>query len=243
MIEFDEQYDIPFIIFFFRNEVEMELENLIGYEFKNKDLLTLAITHSSYAHENGKKEYNEKIEYLGDAVLELISSEYIFRTYPKLSEGEMTKARAYAVCEESLAEVANRYGFSDFLRVGKCESKVDGRYRNSILADSVEAVIGAIYLDSGIEEAKKFILPNIKERLEDFVTKGIKDYITQLQEILQVNGDVKIEYRIIDSYGPEHDKVFVSEVFVNGKVLGKGKGRNKKEAEMEAAFEAIKNIK
>lgn len=243
MIEFDEQYDIPFIIFFFGNEVEMELENLIGYEFKNKDLLTLAITHSSYAHENGKKEYNEKIEYLGDAVLELISSEYIFRTYSKLSEGEMTKARAYAVCEESLAEVANRYGFSDFLRVGKCESKVDGRYRNSILADSVEAVIGAIYLDSGIEEAKKFILPNIKERLEDFVTKGNKDYKTQLQEILQVNGDVKIEYRIIDSYGPEHDKVFVSEVFVNGKVLGKGKGRNKKEAEMEAAFEAIKNIK
>lgn len=242
MIEFDEQYNIPFIIFLFRNEVEMELERLIGYEFKNKNLLTLAITHSSYAHENGEKEYNEKIEYLGDAVLELISSEYIFKTYPKLSEGEMTKARAYAVCEESLAEVANRYGFSDFLRVGRCESKVNGRYRNSILADSVEAIIGAIYLDSGIDDARSFILPNIKNRLESFVAKGNKDYKTQLQEILQVNGDIKIEYKIVDSYGPEHDKVFVSEVYVNGKVFGKGKGRNKKEAEMEAAQEAIKTV-
>lgn len=220
----------------------MELETLIGYEFKNKALLTLAITHSSYAHERGSKEYNEKIEYLGDAVLELISSEYIFRTYPKLTEGEMTKARAYAVCEESLAEVANRYGFSDFLRVGKCESKIEGRYRNSILADSVEAIIGAIYLDSGIEEAKKFILPNIENRLKQFVTKGNKDYKTQLQEILQVNGDIKIEYKIVDSYGPEHEKIFVSEVYVNGKMYGRGKGKNKKEAEMEAALEAIKSI-
>lgn len=218
----------------------MNFEEKIGYEFKNKDLMMLALTHSSFAHENGKKEYNEKIEYLGDAVLELISSEYIFKNYPKLSEGEMTKARAYAVCEESLAEVANRYSFSDFLQVGKCEAKNNGRYRNSILADSVEAIIGAIYLDSGIENAKNFILPNILGRLEDFINKGNKDYKTQLQEILQVNGDIKIEYKIVDSYGPEHNKIFKAEVYAKGKLLGEGSGKNKKEAEMVAAKEAIK---
>lgn len=220
----------------------MTFEKNIGYEFKNKSLMELALTHSSYAHENGKKEYNEKIEYLGDAVLELISSEYIYKNYPQLSEGEMTKARAYAVCEESLAEVANRYSFSDFLQVGKCEAKNDGRYRNSILADSVEAIIGAIYLDSGFENAKHFILPNILGRLEEFINKGNRDYKTQLQEILQVNGDIKIEYKIVDSFGPEHNKMFKSEVFANNKLLGEGSGKNKKEAEMQAAKEAIKKL-
>lgn len=220
----------------------MRIEELIGYKFKNISLLELAMTHSSYAHEKSKKEYNEKIEYLGDAVLELISSEYIYKNYPKLSEGEMTKARAYAVCEESLAEVANRYGFSDFLLVGKCECKVDGKYRKSILADSVEALIGAIYLDSGIEEAKKFILPNILDRLENFVKCGNKDYKTQLQEILQVNGDVRIEYKLIDSSGPEHNKIFTTEVFIDGVSFGIGKGKNKKEAEMEAAHNAINKL-
>ena len=217
----------------------MDFEKVIGYQFKDPRLLKTALTHSSYAHENNSNDYNEKVEFLGDAVLELISSEYIFNTYHKLSEGEMTKARAYTVCEESLANIANKYGFSDFLLVGKCESKVDGKYRSSILADAVEAVIGAIYLDSGFESAKAFILPNLYARLEEFIAGGNKDYKTQLQEILQANGDTKIEYKIVDSIGPEHNKIFVAEVYCDGKLLGNGKGKNKKEAEMEAAKNAM----
>ena len=134
------------------------LQDKINYNFKNDKLLELALTHTSYANEIKGRESNERIEFLGDAILELISSEYIYLNYPKLSEGEMTKTRAYAVCEESLAELENNYGFSDFLLVGKCEEKIDGRYRNSILADSVEAVIGAIFLDGWLDEAKNFIL-------------------------------------------------------------------------------------
>lgn len=221
----------------------MNIEEAINYKFKNENLLKVALTHSSYAHENNGTEYNERLEYLGDAVLELISSEYIFKTYTNLSEGEMTKARAYAVCEESLAEIANRYGFSDFLQVGKCENKMEGRYRPSILADSVEAIIGAIYLDQGFEAAKNFILPNLIGRLEEFIATGNKDYKTQLQEILQVSGDRKIEYKIVDSTGPEHDKIFEAEVICDGKALGRGKGKNKKEAEMSAAKDAMEHLK
>ena len=217
----------------------MLLSEKIGYEFKDKRLLEVALTHTSFANEVKGRTSNERIEFLGDAVLEVISSEYIYNTYPKLSEGEMTKTRAYAVCEESLAEIANNYGFSDFLHVGKCEEKINNVYRNSILADSVEAVIGAIFLDSGIEEAKKFILPNIVKKIEEYLTKGGKDYKTTLQEKLQVHGEVKIEYRIVSEEGPEHDKIFVSEVYCNGKLLGKGRGKSKKEAEMEAARQAL----
>ena len=210
----------------------MKLSDIIGYEFKDKSLIDTALTHTSYANEVKGKIHNERIEYLGDAVLELISSEYIYKTYPNLSEGEMTKTRAYSVCEDSLAEIANNYGFSDFLNVGKCEEKINGRYRNSILADSVEAVIGAIFLDGGIEEAKKFILPNIIKKIEEYLTEGSKDYKTILQEKLQKNGEVKIEYKIIGETGPEHNKTFISEVYCNGKLLGKGTGKSKKEAEM-----------
>ena len=219
-----------------------QFEKSIGYTFKNKELLKNALTHTSYAYEN-KIKSNERLEYLGDSILEFISSEYLFLNYNNLSEGEMTKARAFAVCEEALAEVANSYGFGDFLRVGKCENKVNGRYRNSILADSVEAVIGAIYMDSGIEAARKFIIADIERKLKEYVEVGNKDYKTQLQEILQVNGDVLIEYKIVREDGPEHAKIFTAEVYCNGKLLGTGKGKNKKESEMDAARLAIKNIK
>lgn len=217
----------------------MNLEEKIGYTFKNKKFLEIALTHTSYANETKEKQNNERSEFLGDAVLELISSEYIFKTYPNLSEGEMTKTRAYCVCEDSLAEIANKYGFSDFLHVGKSEEKVNGIYRNSILADSVEAVIGAIFLDSGIEEARSFILPNLMPKVEEYLQSGGKDYKTQLQEKLQVHGDVKIEYKIVREEGPEHNKTFVSEVYCNGKLLGQGKGKSKKDAEMEAAKQAL----
>ncbi len=218
----------------------MDLEEKIKYKFKNKKFLDIAITHSSFAHENDLLYYNERIEYLGDAVLELIASEFIYKNYPDLSEGEMTKARAYSVCEESLAKLANNYGFSDFLKVGKCEAKNDGKYRPSILADAVEAIIGAIFLDGGLEEAKKFIVKHISTQVEICLKNGNKDYKTQLQEKLQVNGDVKIEYKICGSKGPEHNKVFVAEVYCNNEFMGRGEGKNKKEAEMEAAKEALK---
>ena len=217
----------------------MNLEKVINYTFKNKTLLDTALTHSSYAHENEVEYYNERIEYLGDAVLELIASEYIYLNYPDLSEGEMTKARAYSVCEDSLAALANKYSFSDFLKVGKCEAKKDGRYRPSILADAVEAIIGAIFLDSGLDAAKKFIIGHIANQVEVCLVKGNKDYKTQLQEKLQVNGDVKIEYRICGSKGPEHNKIFIAEVYCNNLFMGRGEGKNKKEAEMEAARKAL----
>lgn len=217
----------------------MSLEEIIGYNFKNKDLLHVALSHTSYANETKNAQSNERIEYLGDAVLELISSEYIYKTYPNLPEGEMTKTRAYAVCEDSLAKVANKYDFSEYLLVGKCEAMVNGRYRNSILADAVEAVIGAIFLDAGIEKAKEFILPNIIPQIEDYIKNGNKDYKTQLQEKLQVHGDVKIEYKLVEEKGPDHEKIFVVEVYCNDKLLGKGEGRSKKEAEMHAAQTAL----
>lgn len=218
-----------------------ELEEKIKYHFKNPNLLELAMSHTSYANEIKGKESNERIEYLGDAVLELIASEYIYKTYSKLPEGEMTKTRAYAVCEDSLAIVANKYGFSDFLQVGKCESMTNGRYRNSILADAVEATIGAIYIDSGYEDAKKFILPNIIPHMEEYIKNGNKDYKTQLQEKLQVRGEVKIEYRLVSEKGPDHAKIFAVEVYCDDVLLGSGEGKSKKDAEMNAAKEALEN--
>lgn len=217
----------------------MDIEDVIKYKFKDHKLLEIALTHSSYAHENDLNYYNERIEYLGDAVLELVASEFIYKNYTYLAEGEMTKARAYSVCEESLAEFANAYGFSDFLRVGKCEAKKDGKYRASILADAVEAVIGAIFLDGGLEHVKEFILGHIEAQVEICIKDGNKDYKTKLQEKLQENGDVKIQYKICGSKGPEHNKTFIAEVYCNNKFMGRGEGKNKKEAEMEAAREAL----
>jgi ribonuclease-3 len=219
----------------------MLFEDKIGYEFKNKNLIDEALTHTSYANEHKLPKNNERLEFLGDAVLEVIASEYIYKNYPNMPEGEMTKTRAFAVCERSLALVANNYGFSDFLKVGKCESKENGRYRDSILADSVEATIGAIFMDSGIENAKQFILPNIVTFIDDYVKNGGKDYKTRLQEELQIHGDVKIEYKLIAERGPDHLKTFDVEVLCDGKVLGHGEGKSKKDAEMDAAKDALNN--
>ena len=215
-----------------------KFEEKIGYTFKNKLLLKNALTHTSYAYEN-KVESNERLEYLGDSILEFISSKYLFENYKNLSEGEMTKVRAYAVCEESLYKVAIKNDFSDFLYLGKSE-KASKSNKKAILADSVEAVIAAIYLDSNIENAEKFILNNITEEVE-FASKnvGLKDYKTVLQEKLQVNGDVSIKYNIIKEEGPDHDKRFTAEVECNGVKLATGTGRSKKHAEMDAARKAL----
>ncbi len=218
------------------------LEKNIGYTFKNKELLKQALRHTSYANERNI-ESNEKLEFLGDSILEFLSSKYIYRNYTNLREGEMTKVRATVVCEKSLYKVAKLHNFSDFLYLGKSEQKTEGRERPAILADSVEAVIAAIYIDGGLEEAEKFIVDNLKFEIEE-ATKhvGDKDYKTVLQEKLQEHGEVKIEYKTIGESGPDHDKTFEADVEVNGKFLAKGKGKSKKEAQMQAAKKALENL-
>jgi len=220
-----------------------EFETSIGYVFKNKDLLKTALTHTSYAHDN-KVESNEKLEFLGDSILEFITSQYLYDNYKKLKEGEMTKVRASVVCEKSLHQVANEHNFSDFLLLGKSEKRSGGDKKPAILADSVEAIIAAIYLDSDIETAKRFIISNLKENIE-LASKsvGMKDYKTVLQEKLQEKGNVKIEYIVLEEYGPDHDKKFVVEVKCDKKNLAKGEGPTKKAAEMEAAKAAIEKGK
>ena len=216
-----------------------DVEESIGYRFKNKELLKKALTHTSYAYEHNV-ESNEKLEFLGDSILEFISSKYLYQKYPKLKEGEMTKVRATVVCEESLYKIAKKHNFSDFLFIGKSERVSKGNQRPAILADAVEAVIAAIYLDSGMEEAKKFILTNLIEEVE-IASKnvGMKDYKTVLQEKLQEQGTVSIQYHIIKEEGPDHDKKFTAEVTLNGEKLAVGTGKSKKHAEMDAAKNAL----
>ena len=225
------------------NEHNLEiLQKNIDYQFKNIELLKNALTHTSYAYEHNK-ESNEKLEFLGDSILEFISSDYIYKNYPKLKEGEMTKVRATVVCESSLYKIAKKHNFGDFLYTGKSEKVSKGNQKPAILADSVEAIIAGIYLDGGLESAKKFIIENLKDEIE-IATKhvGIKDYKTVLQEKLQENGNIKIEYKIIKETGQDHDKTFEAEVLVEGKKIATGIGKNKKHAEMEAARKALKQI-
>lgn len=219
------------------------IEKSIGYTFQDKNLLKKALTHTSYAYENNI-ESNEKLEFLGDSILEFISSKYMYKNYPHLKEGEMTKVRATVVCEKSLYKIAKLHNFSDFLYLGRSERKTGGQNRPAILADSVEAVIAAIYLDGGIRQAEKFIVQNLKEDIE-VASKhvGDKDYKTVLQEKLQEHGDVKIEYEIIKEEGPDHDKKFEAQVSCNEKVLARGQGKSKKEAQMNAAQKALEKIK
>ena len=219
------------------------LEENINYSFRNKELLKKALTHTSYANEH-HVESNEKLEFLGDSILEFISSKYIYNNFSFLKEGEMTKVRADVVCEKSLYKVALKHNFSDFLYLGKSQLMAKESARPAILADSVEAVIAAIYFDSGLEEAEKFIVENLKEEIS-IASKnvGMKDYKTVLQEKLQVHGDVDIKYTILEEKGPDHDKTFVAQVSCNGKKLAIGEGKNKKTAEMNAAHRALDNIK
>ena len=219
-----------------------EIEKSIGYTFKNKELLANALRHTSYAYENNTTS-NEKLEFLGDSILEYISSEYLFTHYKNLKEGEMTKVRATVVCEKSLYKIAQKHKFDEYIKVGKSEKHTHGNKKPEIMADSVEAIIAAIYLDGGIEPAKEFIIENLKDEIE-IATKNVgdKDYKTVLQEKLQENGDIKIEYRIIKESGPDHDKTFEAEVEVEGKVLAKGIGKSKKAAQMQAAKKALEII-
>ncbi len=221
----------------------VKLENNIGHKFKDKNLLINALTHTSYAFER-HTESNEKLEFLGDSILEFISSKYIYKNFPNLKEGEMTKVRATVVCEDSLYKIAKKHNFSDFLYLGKSEKANNKEIRPAIMADSVEAVIAALYFDAGLEEAERFIVENLKDEIE-VASKhvGEKDYKTVLQEILQQHGEVKIEYDIIKEEGPDHDKTFTAQIKYNDKPLAIGIGKTKKSAHMEAAKKAIEEIK
>ena len=220
-----------------------KLENSIGYNFKNKELLKKALTHTSYAYEK-HIESNEKLEFLGDSILEYISSKYIYNNYSNLREGEMTKVRAEVVCEDSLYNVAKAHNFSDFILIGKSEANTGGKFKPAILADSIEATIAAIYFDGGLEEAEKFIINNLKDAIQKSTKHvGMKDFKTVLQEKLQENGEVNIKYTVIKEIGPDHDKTFVVKVELNGKKLAEGKGKTKKHAEMNAAEKALQGLK
>lgn len=197
------------------------------------------MTHSSYANEmRHQVRYNERQEFLGDAVLSIIVSDYLFNNYT-VPEGDLTKLRAALVCERSLDVMANKIGLGDYLRLGHGEEMTGGRTRPSIIADAFEALIAAIYLDSGIESAREFVLPFVIEMLEHEDSLSFKDYKTILQEIIQQNPEEKLVYKLVGEKGPDHDKRFVVEVLLNSNVIGKGQGRSKKTAEQMAAKEAL----
>lgn len=214
-------------------------EKEINYNFSNIQLLKTAFTHISYANER-KTESNEKLEFLGDAILEFTVSDYLYKNYKNLKEGEMTKVRATVVCEESLHQIALEYHFDELLYLGKSEKLSGGSKKTAILADSVEAVIAALFIDGGLEVAKRFIIENLKEPIKQASKNvGQKDYKTVLQEELQKHGSVEIEYIIIKEEGPDHNKRFVAEVRCNKKYLATGTGSTKKQAEMDAARVAL----
>lgn len=217
-----------------------ELQEAIGYSFHNPELLTEAMTHSSYAHEQHKgMKYNERLEFLGDAVLSIVVSDYIYKHCPDLPEGELTKLRASLVCEKSLFDFAKQIDLGSYLRLSNGERRNGGAKRPSIVSDAFEALIAAIYLDGGMEAARKHILRFVIPEIEQHKNRSFKDYKTALQEIIQKNPGEKLEYRLVGSSGPDHDKHFKVEVCLNSNVIGRGGGRSKKEAEQQAAREAL----
>ena len=216
-----------------------QLQDTIGYKFHNPVFLEVTLTHSSYANEvKHQLKYNERQEFLGDAVLSIIVSDYLFNNYT-VPEGELTKLRAAIVCEKSLDVMANKIHLGEYLRLGRGEEMTGGRTRPSIIADAFEALIAAIYLDSGIESARAFVLPFVTEMLEHEDSLSFKDYKTILQEIIQQNPEEKLVYKLVGEKGPDHDKRFVVDVMLNSNVIGKGEGRSKKNAEQMAAKEAL----
>ena len=215
-----------------------ELQKKIEYEFKDEGLLIRALSHSSYANENHTVGgSNERLEFLGDSVLGFITAENFFKNYTNFPEGELTKLRAQMVCEKSLAGFAREIELGRFLLLGKGEMITGGRERPSIQADAFEALIAAIYLDGGMESAKKFVLKYIDEAIKKH--QSIKDYKTMLQEVVQRNPGEVIEYVLVGETGPDHDKRFEVEVHLNSNVIGRGIGKSKKRAEQEAAREAL----
>lgn len=214
----------------------------IGYRFQDEGLLKMALTHSSYANEHRQecRQNNERLEFLGDSVLGFVTADYLFRTFPNLPEGELTKIRAAVVCEGALCEIAHELKLSDKILLGHGEQMGGGRKRPSILSDATEAIIGAIFIDGGIEPASAFVLRFIPGMVSAVVREGnFHDYKTQLQEIVQKNKQERLEYRLAGETGPDHDKRFVVELWLNSNRFATGNGRSKKEAEQAAAKEAL----
>lgn len=218
-----------------------QLQQAIGYRFHHEKLLKIALTHSSYANEvRDGCICNERLEFLGDSVLSIIVSDYLFREHPELPEGELTKLRAALVCEKSLSEFARKINLGACLKLGRGESHTGGSQRPSILADAFEAVIAAIYLDGGMEAARTFVLRFVEAALYEQKQKPpFKDYKTMLQEIVQQNPEEHLSYVLTGASGPDHDKHFTVEVHLNSNCIGKGGGRSKKDAEQQAAREAL----
>ena len=216
------------------------LEEKIGYKFKNRDFLMEALTHSSFANErHGKIKCNERMEFLGDAVLSIISANFLFRRFPDMPEGDLSKLRSSLVCTQSLSDFARQISLGDSLFLGKGESNTGGADRPSILENAFEALIAAIYLDGGMESAEKFVLSFLKPAVETHHI-NFKDYKTTLQEVVQQNPDENVNYVLTGEKGPDHNKTFEVEVHLNSNVIGKGEGRSKKSAEQAAAKEALK---
>ena len=225
----------------------IDIEKKIGYVFKNKELLKTAITHKSYAYERTGEDvskYNERLEFLGDAILEHIVSIYLYNVEPKLKEGVMSKKRAEIVCEASLSRIIRERNLAKDIRLGKCEINTGGNKKDAILADMFEAILGAVYLDGGYDEANRVCLDMIKSTIDYVVSKeDTLDYKTRLQEILQRNGNVKIEYVLEKEQGKDHAKMFFSAVYFNDNKIGEGSGKTKKLSEQNAAKQAIEKIK
>ncbi|MEH7502363.1 ribonuclease III [Neobacillus drentensis] len=220
-------------------------QNMIGITIENEKLLKQAFTHSSYVNEHRRKPFedNERLEFLGDAVLELTVSQFLYKKYPTMTEGELTKLRAAIVCEPSLVSFANELNFGKLVLLGKGEEMTGGRERPALLADVFEAFIGALYLDQGIETVIKFLEKVVFPKINAGAFSHVMDYKSQLQELIQRDGTGTIEYRVLQEIGPAHNKEFVSKVSLNGKELGVGTGKSKKEAEQHAAQMALDILK
>lgn len=238
-----------YFVYIFRKDIQVEnytleeLEERIGYQFKDKSLLKQAITHSSFTNEQkiNKLKHYERLEFLGDAVLELVSSDFLFHEYPQMKEGQLTKLRASMVCEPALAFCAKDLELGKFMLLGRGEEATGGRNRDSLTSDVMEAVIGAIFLDGGMEEAKAYIYRFILSDLEN--KQLFYDSKTNLQELIQGTLKKEFHYELVEESGPEHDKMFVVEAVMEGKVIGRGHGRTKKAAEQQAAYKALLDLK
>lgn len=228
-----------------RKKKLQEFQNIIGVDFDNIDLLDNALTHTSYANQYNLtyNHHNERLEFLGDAVLSIVVSEYLYKKYKNKPEGKLTKIRAGVVCESSLAEVARKLGVNQYLRIGKGEELSGGREKDSLIADACEAIIAAIYLDKGIEIAREFIINNLSTKIEATGKgKSYNDYKTRLQEYIQKGSVSVIKYMVVSESGPDHDKRFETEVKINEKCYGRGSGKSKKEAEQNAAKAALNSL-
>lgn len=219
------------------------LQERLGYAFQNPALLENALTHSSYANERrGSQSSNERLEFLGDSILGMVTAEKLYHTFPHLPEGRLSRLRAELVCEQSLHAVALDLGLGQHLRLGKGEEHSGGRERPSILADAVEAVIAAMYLDGGIVPARAFILEHVLAGVEEGQIHHVMDYKTELQERIQRKADQHLRYELVDTTGPDHNKHFIMAVFLNDAEIGRGQGRSKKEAEQAAAKAALNGL-